>query len=372
MDQMSKGTAGLPFVKGLKLSECFYWEAVRPILDQHFPTVPHAAARLSFGSDVLGYDTPQSMDHDWGPKLSLYLAPHDEEQLRGTIEETLSRRLPRRVRGYPTSYRRHEDGTTCMDDEDTDGPVCHQVHICTIRSFFRQYLAYDSGRGEPTIAEWLTFPQQRLRTIASGRIYHDGLGELDAIRARLHHYPYDLWLYLLAVQWRRIAQLGPFMARCGDVGDEIGSRVVAARLVREVMKLCFLIERRHAPYAKWFGTAFMELACAERLLPVLEGVWQASEWQERETYLSRAYEIVAEMHNALHITGPLDPAVRPFHQRPYRVIAADRFVNALRAAIGDPEVKALPDHLGSVDQWVDSTDVLDHLARLRQLRALYD
>jgi hypothetical protein len=54
------------------------------------------------------------------------------------------------------------------------------------------------------------------------------------------------------------------MARCGDVGDELGSRLVAARLIEELMRLCFLMEKQYWPYAKWFGTAFSKLACAGR------------------------------------------------------------------------------------------------------------
>lgn len=52
---MSGGTVGRPFVKGLKLSELLYREAVRPILDRHFAGVPYAVARLGPGSDVLDY-----------------------------------------------------------------------------------------------------------------------------------------------------------------------------------------------------------------------------------------------------------------------------------------------------------------------------
>jgi hypothetical protein len=44
--------------------------------------------------------------------------------------------------------------------------------------------------------------------------------------------------------------------RCAEVGDELGSRVVAARLVREVMHLAFLLEQQYLPYSKWLGTAF--------------------------------------------------------------------------------------------------------------------
>ena len=44
---------GRPFIKGLELSALFYREAVRPILDEHYPGLAHSAARLDFGSDVL-------------------------------------------------------------------------------------------------------------------------------------------------------------------------------------------------------------------------------------------------------------------------------------------------------------------------------
>ena len=51
---------------------------------------------------------------------------------------------------------------------------------------------------------------------------------------------------------------------------------------------------------------------------------------------------------------------------------AGRFVEALRAAIVSDEVLHLPAHLGSVNQFVDSTDVLDEIDRLRQLKPIYD
>jgi len=53
-----------PFIKGLELSELFYEEAVKPFLVARFPNVAYSAARLGHGSDVLGFDTPQSTDHD--------------------------------------------------------------------------------------------------------------------------------------------------------------------------------------------------------------------------------------------------------------------------------------------------------------------
>ena len=45
---------------------------------------------------------------------------------------------------------------------------------------------------------------------------------------------------------------------------------------------------------------------------------------------------------------------------------------ALRAAIGSEEVRALPAHLGSVDQFVDSTDVLSNPTRFKQLKVMFE
>lgn len=147
----------------------------------------------------------------------------------------------------------------------------------------------------PGVVDWLTFPQQRLRTITDGRIFYDGLGKLIALQNKFRYYPQDIWLYLLAVQWGRISQEEPFVGRCGQVDDDVGSALVAARLVRDKMNLCFLLERQYAPYMKWFGTAFSQLNCADKLMPIPASVLRASCWQEREQYLSLAYEIVAAM-----------------------------------------------------------------------------
>ena len=103
-----------PFTKGLELSELFYREAVRPILDRHFPGLAYSAARIGHGSDVLGFDTLQSMDHDWGPKLMLFLAQAEFEALHEAIDRALIRELPAEIHGYSTRFGRHADGTIVM------------------------------------------------------------------------------------------------------------------------------------------------------------------------------------------------------------------------------------------------------------------
>lgn len=161
------------------------------------------------------------------------------------------------------------------------------------------------------------------------------------------------------------------MGRAGEVGDELGSQVIATRLVFELMRLAFLQERQHPPYMKWFGSAFAQLHCASAMGPLLKAAAQGVDWKARETHLSAAYSLLAERHNALGLTPALDIQVRPFHQRPYQVIDADRFAEALVAQIRDPAVRALPKGVGAVWQFADSTDVPDEVERFRALAAVY-
>ncbi|RSN57967.1 hypothetical protein DMH12_11990 [Streptomyces sp. WAC 04229] len=353
-----------PFVPGLELSRRFYAEAVRPLLDAAAPGVAHSAARVGGGSEVLGFDTPRSADHEWGPRLELFLRPQDVERQGARIRDVLAERLPKSFHGYPTHFAATaEDGIRVM--RATDGPVHHRVDITDVGGWFTERLGFDPGRGV-TVADWLSAPTQRLAEVTAGAVFHDGLERLGPARAMLDWYPHDVWLYLLSCQWRRVSQEEAFVGRCGEVGDELGSAVVAARLVRDLMRLCLLMDRRYPPYSKWLGSAFARTVHAASLTPHLKAALAATDAQSREDSLARAYEVVADAHNRLGLTDPVDPATRPYHGRPFRVLRAERFAEALTARVADPSVRALPP-AGAVDQFADSTEVLSHPGRARAL-----
>jgi hypothetical protein len=358
-----------PFISGLELSRLLYEEAVRPLLANRFPTLVYSAALLGSGSEVLGFDTPQSMDHSWGPRLMLFLTEADFPAYQKPIDHLLRRELPADIHGIPTSLAITRGDPQVAADEDGTLPN-HRVQIFTVDTFFGDLLKVNP-RQDLSVIEWLTIPEQILRSVTAVRVFHDGLGELESIRRRLRYYPHDVWLYLLANQWGRIAQEEAFVGRCGQVGDELGSRLVAARLIRDLMRLCFLIEKQYAPYIKWLGSAFQQLACAEQLTPIFHRVLDAATWPEREKHLTAAYEFVALKHNQLGITESLPAKVARFHERPFFVIQAEKFADALRAAITGEELLALPPQLGSVDQFVDSTDVLSYPEAFSQFRQLY-
>lgn len=350
------------FIPGIELARRFYTEAVSPILGTmlgaelgaELGAVPHSAALIGYGSEVQGFDTERSTDHAWGPRTIVLLDDEDLRKHGAEIVARLDRELPEQFLGYPVRFP-YPPGT----------PPRHWVHVVGLREYFANHIDADPAR-PLSPREWLMAPTQVLCELTGGAVFHDGLGQLATYRRNLAWYSDDVWRYVLACQWMRISQEEPFVGRCGEVGDDLGSAVVAARQVRDLMKLCLLMHRVYPPYSKWLGSAFAKLPCAETLTPHLSAALAASGWQERERHLTPAYEFAAALHNDLALTEPVDGAVRHFHGRPFLVLDSFRFTDALVASIADPAVRALPP-VGAIDQYVDSTDLMDFGRRTRYI-----
>lgn len=338
------------FVSGVELARMFYIEAIRPLIEQRV----HSAARIGSGSDVLGFDTPRSTDHGWGPQLRIFVTASEVDATRRAIGAG----LPAEFHGWPVRFGWDEVA------------VQDHVSVAPLEEWLESHLGFDP-QGGVTAQDWLTTPQQLLLEVTEGAIFSDPDGELKRVRSKLEWYPNDIWLWLLACQWRRIAQEEAFVGRTAEVGDESGSRILSARIVRDLMRLCFLLERRYAPYSKWLGSAFRNLRIASELAPHLDAALEAADYPAREAALCSAYEYVARCHNELNLTPLVDPEVRLFHERPFRVLGADRFADVCLSGIHDGWLKRQP-LVGSVDQFVDSTDVLSNPHRSRSLINIYD
>ncbi|HEX5595117.1 MAG TPA: DUF4037 domain-containing protein [Micromonosporaceae bacterium] len=343
-----------PFIPGLELCRLFYLEGVRPLLDEAYPGLRYAVARLGPGSEVLGFDTARSVDHDWGPRLELFLTPDDAAKHGQRISALLTAQLPKHIHGWPTHFEPPDARVRVMSA--TTGPVAHRVQITEVGAWSHGQLGFDARHGITTL-DWLATPAQRLAEVTGGAVFHDSLGELTGLRDRLRWYPDDVWRYLLACQWTRIAQEEAFVGRTAEAGDEPGSRLVAARLVRDVMRLCLLLARRYPPYSKWLGSAFAALPGIAAVAGTLDEALRTEDPVGRQAALCTAYEAVGEWQNRLGLAEPVAATRRWFHDRPYPVIDAARFATALQHRIEDPVLATLPP-IGSVDQYVDSTDVL--------------
>ncbi|MCK9795117.1 DUF4037 domain-containing protein [Isoptericola sp. 4D.3] len=321
---------------GIDLAQGYYTDVVRPLLEAWRPGLPHAAARLGSGSDVLGLDDATSRDHDWGLRLTLLVDAADVDAVDGYLEDM----LPREHAGLPTRF------ATTWD------PVVRQrVEVSTPRGFARSRLGLDPTTDlDP--AGWLALTGQSVLELTAGPVFHDGPGELAAIRDRLRWYPRDLWLHVLAAEWARVGQELPFVGRTGERGDDLGSRVLAGRIVGSLMRLGLLLERRWPPYPKWLGTAFASTRAGATAGPHLARALAEPRWPERDAALGAACDALHERQRALGLPALDGRATEPFFDRPFHGVRG--VPELLRDAAGEA-VRGLP---AAVEQWVDAVDVL--------------
>jgi Domain of unknown function (DUF4037) len=337
------------FVSGIELNRDFYATIVGPLLNGR----AHAAGLLGWGSDVLGFDDERSTDHGWGLRLLVFVKASELEPVRELIEQN----LPSAFREWPIRY-----GWDAV-------PVQHHVNVYTVDGWLIDQLGFSAGAALTT-EQWLLAPQQRLLGITTGAVYHDSVGELARVRSMLTRFPDDVWMWMLAAQWQRIAQEEAFVGRTIEASDQLGSRLLSGRLARELMRLWFLFHQTYWPYTKWFGTAFGRLPNASSLGNTLNNLISAPDGDQAQRAFAEALEIVARKHNELALSAHVDPSVRNFHSRPFQVLQAERFVEACLVRVSDLDLRGAP-LIGSIDQWVDSTDVLENPKQTALTGAVY-
>jgi hypothetical protein len=338
------------FVPGLQLCRNFYEELVAPAVG-----APHGAALLGAGSDVLGYDTERSTDHDWGPRCQLFVQASDLDEVHSRVLTT----LPETYQGWKVAIGR--DGERLEP----------HVVVATLPAWLEGEVGWNLDERELTSVDWLLIPQTRLLGITQGAVFADPDGDLAHLRRRLAWFPDSVWWWLLACQWQRLSQEEPFVQRTAEVGDQLGSAVLTGRLVRDCMRLALLIGRRYAPYSKWLGKAFAGLPDPDGLGPSLAEAMAADTMMAREEALGRAYQLLGERFNDLSPDTRLDTSLRPFHDRPALVLGADLFVAASLGRVDDPVLTRLP-LVGAVDQLLDCTDVLANTVLTSRMRCYYD
>lgn len=340
-------------MQGIELSRSFYADIVQPWLTATAPELRHAAALMGYGSELLGFDDETSRDHNWGPRVHIVLGKDQFDQHAHRLVAEFSAVAPDSFLGEPIGWRARPHPPA--SGPESIGAPEHGLEFHTIEALLQGHLAIRSVDGL-TPQQWLGFAEQKLLAFTSGAVFRDDDGRLQAARQRLAYFPGDVWLYKIACQWRRIAEEQAFVGRTGQVGDDLGSRIIAARLARDVMGMAFLLERRYAPYAKWFGSGFARLPLAVVLTPHLHAALLAEHWTARQDALASAYLALAHRQIAIGIT-PFAPVLGPYHERPFTTINADDAVAAAQAAITDPWLRQLP-IIGTLDQISDSTPVL--------------
>lgn len=353
-------------MNGMELCEAFYGECVGPVLQRHFPDLAYSAGLVGFGSDVLGYDDEVSRDHLWGPRLYVFPGKYSDD-LRAEIESALKAELPRTFRGFSVGFGAPDErGVSVMAEGEAEfRPL---VWIMPFSAFLMGELGRPDADGISP-AEWLAFSEHKLLSFTRGKLFRDDLGLAREFQ-KLAAYPRDVWLYLLYSDWSAVAEERAFVKRAAARKDDLGARIVAARIAHRLMHLAFLYERRFAPYSKWFGTAFRELPACPALEPMLARALHTHDKEERELSIAQAQAILIEIHNESGLTAPVDPSIHPYYTRDIKVASSDAVAEAIHNLIGDAALASLPP-IGSLSSVGNLTALCEDAKNLARLTALY-
>ena len=243
-------------MKGLALARRYFTDVALPAFEEK---APRALGFIAFGlagpgSECSGFDDEISRDHDWGPRVCVWIP----EELYREEGETLQRiydELDGVFLGYgPVSRldaRARRDG------------------VLSIPRFYQTHLGTD--RPPETLREWLLLPEEGLSTCTNGEVFLDPLADFTRMRrALLSYFPRDLWLKKIASRCRAIAVHGQYnLWRALRRGDRIAVHHHKAGFAREVAALVFLLRRTYRPFSKWLFHALNALPGLAELGPAV-------------------------------------------------------------------------------------------------------
>ncbi len=239
-------------MKGLEVSRLFFSEWLLPFIDREFPGLrSRMAAGRFLGSDAIGADDVLSKDHNWGPTVEIYV---DDEHPIG--DEELAARINRAA---PSEFL----GTTRRGGRDS-AVTLKRTHAL-IQSIF--------GCVPAKPREWLCCTarfeeiESALYFLRHGALFHDGSGQLTALRNRFHSYPDDIQRLRLASCFYHIAHYGEynFVWRLVERNDVIAMQMALGEFSKAVMRLHFYLDRDFAPYWKWLPHEFKRRGYAPQI-----------------------------------------------------------------------------------------------------------
>jgi hypothetical protein len=282
------------FTPSLDLSRMLFEEQIQPILAEKFPHVPYAAATSGMCSEILGLDDEISMDHEWGPRVTLFLS--EESQVRHSAEmmAALKELLPLKFKGLDMMWRQ-----AGVDVHNTRRTKLYHVYTSTVAGA----LGFAGGLQVLPLPdlEWLKISEQHLLEFTAGVIYKDDLGDLTRARESLRYYPDTVLRFLLMKEWESVGGDWFPIGRIGSREDRLGLRMQAAKVTEHLMRVAFMVSRRYCTYKKWFGTLFKTLPIAAELEPVLNDLLAEPSWQKVEEKIGEAASILMREQNQLGI-----------------------------------------------------------------------
>lgn len=341
------------FIKGRELCRRFYVYEVQKLLAD----IEHDAVLVGEGSEVQGYDQPISADHNWGVRLTLFL------KRREAVPQVRERLL----NSLPETYL----GLRVLWEENASNLV-----VTTASSWLAENLGIQDV-SDISVSHWLALPQQHLLQFTGGIQLGGNLGDYQRAKEILAWYPADVWRWLMASQWYLIWGTERLIPRTRDAGDLLGCQLLVHKLLRYVVQLYFLQNKKYQPYDKWLGTAFSEIPGQQYFSDRFFQVLSVKEVEEQIVLLHQMLLKLGEFHNTLSLTKSVAPKLVQYQVgidnavRPYEIINSAEYQSACLESIQDSALRNLTS-VGSIDQLTASDAMINFTSWKSTLQEGYE
>ena len=225
-------------MKGLELARRYYSEVVLPAFIER---APGKVDSMNFGlagpgSECYGYDDEISRDHDWGPRVCIWIPENLYKRQSGNLQ-TIYDGLNHGFLGFDPVKR-------------LDNRIRKDGILSTAR-FYGNYLGSD--RPPETLRDWLLMPEEALSLCSNGEVFREGSGDFMTMReVLLSYFPRDIRLKKIASRCKAAAQHGQYnLWRAFQRNDLLAVQFHKAGFTHEAASLVFLLCRIYRPFGKW-------------------------------------------------------------------------------------------------------------------------
>ena len=270
-------------MKGLDLARGYYEDVVRPAVSLEFGEL---FSRMAFGlvgdgSECYGFDDEISQDHDFGPRVQLWLKKEDYAAFGERLQAFLST--------VSKDYAGYRGVNMSQYGEGREG-------VFTVGGFYSRFIGFE--RAPETIQEWRRLPEVNLSIATNGAVFFDGPGEFTALRERLlAFYPEPLRLKKMAARCMKMAQSGQYnFSRCLRRGERVAAGLAAAEFVQTAGSMLFLMNRRYCPFYKWMHRGLRELPLlGAQAAPLMETILSGDAWRASRSIEELSALVIAEL-----------------------------------------------------------------------------
>ena len=286
-------------MKGLELSEKFYYEYGEKMIKENFADVEKylAVGLAGSGSECFGFDDEISQDHDFEPGFCIFIPDEIDSKTEFQLERAYAK-LPKEFMGYTRSPL---------------NPVGGNRHgVIKISRFFEEKTGSKTA-DIPTVG-WFCIAEQFPAEATNGKIFCDNLGVMTQLREKIAYMPEDVRLKKLAGNIFLMAQSGQYnYPRCIKRGETAAAQLAVGEFVNTALKVIFLLNKKYIPYYKWTFRALKNLGKLSDLYGDLEYLISSdnTEAEKKQEIIEKISARVIDELKAQELTKISSPNLEP-------------------------------------------------------------